>query len=276
MASRSGRWFRRNRKNVFRASIAAAIAAVFVLGGLIVHNERDRVRLDAVNQQQAFNKQIQSTDVYAHVTRVKNTEEMRRARVAVEERIRDYQVLSDPQWKELPAIANLEPETRAILLQDMGQVLISLAQNQLVETRSTKQDLDKVRLYCDRAEDCYPSGQAPRVLWEMRADLADLSHEPTEAGRLHQLAAETPVESTSDRLMLAMYDFSKGRLNQAIPAFSKWCRKIRKTCWHGAIWAMLIFAWPVMRMPFHVSRYASRWLPMWTVFDSTADRRITT
>ena len=78
-----------------------------------------------------------------------------------------------------------------------------------------------MQLYCDRAEDCYPSGQAPRVFWLMRAELAQLSGDVDEAERLSKLAAGTPVESSADRLALARYDFSLGRLDRAIPALKQ-------------------------------------------------------
>jgi eukaryotic-like serine/threonine-protein kinase len=224
IGERGAKWYRRNRKGVFRAAIGASTAAVFILGALIVHNEQDRARLAAADQQQTLSKKIQSSDVFANVTRTKNSEEMRKAREGAEDWIKDYRVLDDPQWKELPAIANLEPETRAVLLQDMGLMLLSLAQSQLLEARSARDEsrhLDKVQLYFDRAEDCYPSGQAPRVLWLMRADLAKLSGDDSEAERLQKLAAGTPVESPADRLALARYDFSLGRLDRAIPALKQ-------------------------------------------------------
>ena len=224
IGERSAKWYRRNRKNVLRSAICAATAAVFLLGGLIVHNEQDRARLAAVNQQQTFSRKVQTSDIYANVTHTKNSEEMRKAREGAEDWIKDYRVLEDPQWKELPAIANLEPDTRTVLLQDMRLILVSLAQSQLAEARSAQgedRDLDKIRLYCDRAEDCYPSGQAPRVLWLMRAELAKLSGDSDEAARLEKLAAGTPVETPADRLALARYDFSLGRLDRAIPALKQ-------------------------------------------------------
>ena len=224
IGERSAKWYRRNRKNVFRAAICASTAAVFILGGLIVHNEQDRARLTAVNQQQTFNKRIQSSDVFANTTRTKNSEEMRKAREGAEDWLKEYRVLDEPLWKEMPNVANLDSERRAVLLQDLGLMVISLAQSQLIEARAARDEnrhLDKVQFYCDRAEDCYPSGQAPRVLWLMRAEVAKLSGDHTEAERLEKLAAGTPVESPTDRLALARYDFSLGRLDRAVPALKQ-------------------------------------------------------
>ncbi len=219
---RSAKWYRRNRKNVLRGAVAAAAVAVFALGGLMVRKERDRAQLAAVNQHQILDKKIQSSDVFAKMVDTKDSEEPQKAREQLERDIENYEVLANSNWKELPAVANLKPPERKALLQDMGQLLVSLAQSQLTAARSSEdgeRNLDKVQLYCDRAGGCFDADQVPSVLSHMRAELAGLSGDKKEADRLQKLAAATPVLSSADRLMVAMYEFSKGKYNEAIPGF---------------------------------------------------------
>ncbi len=221
-SERCAKWYRRNRKAVLRGAIAAAVVVVFALGGLMVRKERDRAQLAAVNQQQNLDKMIQSSDVFAKMVNTKNPEAVHKAQEQLEFDIENYGVLSDPEWKKLPAVANLKPQERQALLQDMGQLLVSLAQSQLTAARSSQsvdRRLDRVQLFCDRAEGCFEAVQAPRVLWQMRAELADLAGDKSGALRLQKVAEGTSVESTADWLMLGMYDFTKRKFNEAIPAF---------------------------------------------------------
>ena len=74
IVERGVKWYRRNRRNVLGVGICTAAAAVFVLGGLVVHKERDRrqtnernAKLAAINLQQSFDKRVQANE-YANLT----------------------------------------------------------------------------------------------------------------------------------------------------------------------------------------------------------------
>ena len=138
---------------MLRGAIAAAVVVVFALGGLMVRKERDRAQLAAVNQQQNLDKMIQSSDVFAKMVNTKNPEAVHKAQEQLEFDIENYGVLSDPEWKKLPAVANLKPQERQALLQDMGQLLVSLckATDGRVSSQSVDRRLDRVQLFCDCA-----------------------------------------------------------------------------------------------------------------------------
>ncbi len=179
-AERAAKWIRRNRTNVVRATVVASIVALFAMGGLIIRQERDRLqtkaqnaKLAAADKQKGFAKDVRSSDVFVGLGRVHDPVELSKARQKAEDWVEGYSVLSNPTWKAMPAVADLDPEARKALLADLGITLTLLAENRIVEARSIKtgeRDLDRIQLLCDRAESCYEEAPPPRALWEIRAE----------------------------------------------------------------------------------------------------------
>jgi serine/threonine protein kinase/tetratricopeptide (TPR) repeat protein len=227
LKERAGKWVRRNRKNILRVAAAAAVAAVFGLGGLAVHIERDRqrtneinARVRAANKQQVFAKSLRLTDGVASLNRgVLDSKEIAKARVAAETLLEDYSVLSNPEWQAAPDISNLDSEKRAALLEDLGGVLVLLAQSRLAESRLIKtgdRHLDGPALLLDRAESCYENSQTPHVLWLMRAELAKLKGDKNAETEFLARAALVSPDSVLDRGLLASYQMSLGRVPLAV------------------------------------------------------------
>jgi eukaryotic-like serine/threonine-protein kinase len=226
LKERAGKWARRNRKNIMRVAAAAAVAAVFGLGGLAVHIERDRqrtrevnARIRAADKQQDFAKHLRLTDGVVALNRVLDRKEITRARLAAETLLEDYSVLSNPEWKAAPDISNLDSEKRAALLEDLGVTLILLAQSRIAESRLIKtgyRRLDWPALLLDRAESCYENGQAPRVLWLLRGELAKLNGDKDAEIKSQARADQIPADSVLDRRLLASYQLSLGQVPLAV------------------------------------------------------------
>ena len=223
---RLGKWFRRNRTNVWRVAGAAGVAAVFGLGGLAVHIERDRqraqeasARIQAADKQVVFAKSLRSMDGVVALNRVLDAKELSKARQAAEAAVEEYSVLSNPDWKAAPAVSNLDAEQRSALLEDLGMTLILLGQSQVAESRLIKtgdRHLDKAGLFLDRAETCYENGQAPQVLWLMQGDLADLKGDKQAANQFKTRADQAPADSVLNRRLMASYQMSLGRVPLAV------------------------------------------------------------
>jgi tetratricopeptide (TPR) repeat protein len=224
LRERTAKWYRRNRKNVVRVGIGLAAAAIFVLGGLIVHKERERAQIAAADKQKEFHEQFRFAPIFADLAKNHDPEERQKATSRSEHLVEQYAVLGNPNWQKQPAIVQLDKVSRDTLFSELGQVLVVLGQTELSAARTSKESearLEKAKLYCDRAETCYPSGNVPRVLWQMRAEIASLKGEKAAAERFSNQGGAADSEPASSRRLLALYELSKGHLLTAMRAFKQ-------------------------------------------------------
>lgn len=135
-----------------------------------------------------------------------------------------YGVLNDPQWRDRPAFKNLPPEDQPRVAEELGKGLLLLAQGTLLHSsnhpeRTSREEQARTALqWNQRAENVFPDGKVPAVLWMQRARcLRLLGQSPQEADRLDALARSTPPGTASELMLLAQEFVIEGRFQEALP-----------------------------------------------------------
>jgi serine/threonine protein kinase/tetratricopeptide (TPR) repeat protein len=139
--------------------------------------------------------------------------------------------LNDPQaWRRSPLVTNLSDGERAEVRARLGELLMlwarALARQAAGEAPGRRAELIRAALEHNRlAGLCFGPGEAPRVLRDQRADLAQLGGDRVEAQRARAEAKAMPLRSLRDYALLFLDDPTRAASVQAAAALSEASRR---------------------------------------------------
>lgn len=148
-----------------------------------------------------------------------------------------YQVTTNRDWQRLPAVQCLQPLDRELLREDLGELLLLMAQtNTKPSTRSSAQGPQENQLHAAlswnlRAEECYPPDKVPALVWLQRAELYQLLGRGSEAQELQEKARNTPLRSAKERYLLAADHTAHDRFAEALPLLEEVTRGDPQNFW---------------------------------------------
>lgn len=239
LRERFAKWRRRHPRLL---PIGAALVAVslLVLTNLALA-ARDR-ELSQRTQELAYHEALAERDQFR--------EELRSARLLLNGRPSDrdqlregakvgrqalarYQVLDNAAWQTLPAVQRLKPEEQAGLQTEIAELLLLLAGGTAADDQQPAR-AEALRLN-RLAEGCYRADEAPRVLWNQRAQLVASLGQKDEAERLQDRAKKAPA-GVGDAHLAARALVLGGRWHEAVTLLQE---LVRKEPQHFAAWYLL-------------------------------------
>jgi serine/threonine protein kinase/Tfp pilus assembly protein PilF len=130
-----------------------------------------------------------------------------------------YQVLGNPAWDELPQFRRLPEDKRDHLRDDLGELLLMSARATTLRAQPPQvREFARDALHLnDLALACFGQQQAPKAVWQQRADLVAVLGDDQEADRLKKKADSTPDRTARDYYLSAHLHYKNGNYRKALP-----------------------------------------------------------
>jgi serine/threonine protein kinase/Tfp pilus assembly protein PilF len=215
---RARKWVRRHPRLTSSSSVGAMLAVVL---GLVVSGfhmrEEQLARLEAQETLAQFRAEARTVQflLYSrHADRAQLSEGMDHCKAA----LAHFAILDHADWLAAPAVHNLPADEQANLRAEAGEILFLLARATALEAQASGRserfaEADRINRAAERA---FGTENAPRALWEQRAEIARLRGDAEAAARARQEAAAVPLRSTRDRYLVAHQEASGGSLKLAL------------------------------------------------------------
>jgi serine/threonine protein kinase/Tfp pilus assembly protein PilF len=231
-------WWERTRKFVRRhprltsASTVAAMAGVVVTAlaiGFIVRGERV-ARQEARDTLLTFEDRVRQAQTLL-CARSPDRWELEEGTGLCRAALEQYGVLDNPDWQKTAAVDRLTAEDRARLLDEVGELLLLLADGssrQAIDRvdRERRQEQLQLALHWNGlAESRALGNEGSPALWRQRADLAGLLGNKEESAHWQERAKESPLRTTRDLYLTAHEYFREGNPRAAIPLLQEATRR---------------------------------------------------
>jgi eukaryotic-like serine/threonine-protein kinase len=144
---------------------------------------------------------------------------MARARQA----LAGYGVFDVRDWKERSEFRRLDPDRRRQLEEDIGELLLLLAQSEWRRTGSGpgREETAREGLRLNRLAEVAFAGAAPRTLWEQRAELARAANDSFAVEESDHRAALAAPSTARELFLEASAHFTTGRFQSASECLEK-------------------------------------------------------
>jgi serine/threonine protein kinase/Flp pilus assembly protein TadD len=216
LRERLTKWARRNPRlaSSTTVAIAASVLLAVLAFALVVHSRR-LDRFETLDRLSTFQEDL-ATARLCLTGHTGDPAKLEEGRAASRSALARYSVLDRNDWCDEPAFRKLPEAERQRVSEEAGELLLLLAREtsraRLADAASAEEAL-KLNL---RAEECYPTGRAPRALWLQRAELTKQLGRDEESKQLLAVAADTPVRGARDHYLLAREQMARGRYLDAI------------------------------------------------------------
>jgi tetratricopeptide (TPR) repeat protein len=221
LRERAQKWARRHPRLTSSSSVALlALILVCTLAASLVIRGNRLARFQALDNLSQFRETLHNAQflLYGGTTdREKLDQGIDQCRQALDR----YQVLNNPDWKELSEIRNLPFPDRAELQEEIGEVLfltarakLSLANYQPDEPR--KKEVALALRLSQAAETCYDAENVPRALWQQQAEMLERKGNTGAASVLFQKAEVAPLRTARDFYLIARLHADQGNFHQAL------------------------------------------------------------
>jgi len=230
LCERLQKWTRRHPR--LTSSTSVALIALTLIGtlaaGLVVREHR-LARLQALENLSGFDGDVRNAQflLYARdLDQEKLSEGIDQCRRALDR----YQVLDNPNWRELSEVRNLPSEQRNRLQADIGESLLlaSRATFQRAVYRPERPDQGALAMALDlsaAAEKCYDDGNVPAALWRHRGELLKSLGQDREARELVTKAESVPPRTPRDLYLAAHLYANQGKFRKALPLLDEAVQK---------------------------------------------------
>ncbi len=215
--------FRRRHPLLTSVTSVCAVAAVFVasLAGLLVVREDQRARFEARATLARFEEDAQSAYFLLNARSDKSKlDEGERIGLGT---LAHFRVLDDPQWQSSALVEKLSEKEQERLHEEVGQLLILLAQAQQVAgKRETNPDrrVEKYQTglhYCALASSSFSEDRIPQSLWKQQGELHRLLDKREQAEKCFNRASKAELKTVQDRYLAARSLAEEGRFREALP-----------------------------------------------------------
>lgn len=241
LRQRMHKWLRRHPRLTSSVLVGAFVfAAALVTGyGLQVrHAIQEQKARDSFDE---FQRDLRTAELLLNTQR--NDPAKEKEGLAASQACLDrYQVTTNHDWQSLPAYRYLRPPERDRLREDLGELLLLMAQTTSKQTaRRSEPDQQEMQLQTAlnwnlRAEECYPPDKVPSFVWHQRAELYQLVGRASDAQALQEKARNVPLRSAKDRYLLAADHTVHDRFAEALPLLEEVTREDPQSFWS---WFML-------------------------------------
>jgi serine/threonine protein kinase/Tfp pilus assembly protein PilF len=219
---RAHKWSRRHPRLASTTSISILLGTlILVLTTAFVMRGRRLVRLEAQESLGQFQEEMQTAQflLYSqHADRSQLEDGMSQCRATLAR----FDILDNPHWSESSQVRALPDAEQQRLQEEAGELLYLLAKatalyaQYYTEEADRPSKLQEAQQFNLLAEACYGQDQAPRALWEQRANLARLLGQGQEAEILDAKSAQLTESSAKDDFLIAHRLAIEGRHRQAL------------------------------------------------------------
>jgi serine/threonine protein kinase/tetratricopeptide (TPR) repeat protein len=220
---RVGKWVYRHPRLTSSSSVAVVAAMLIVLLCCSLGLRMDRLaRLEAAESLSTFQEDMRTAQ-FLLTARAADAEQLEAGAQQARKALDRYDAIDNPSWYESAGVRRLAPEDRSRLREDVGQLLLLLAQGTMVQASGEPNAVDQEErlshaLHLNRrAETCSTTVKSSRALLLQRAELVGLLDKDAPADRLKDEANSAPVRSPADYYLLATAHIAHGRYRQALP-----------------------------------------------------------
>src|SRR5262245_36974950 len=220
---RARKWVRRHPRLTSSTSVALVAAVLVVVLGCSLAFGLERLgRLEAMDSLGRFQEEMRTAQ-FLLTTRAADAEQLEAGIRTARQALDRYHALDNPSWQNLAAVRRLPEEDRSKLREDVGELLVLLAQAATVQAAGhpdSRLQEDQLRLALslnERAEKSCGPDQASRALLLQRAELAGLLGQDADAERLREKANQIPLRTAADQYLVATEHIAHRRFREAVP-----------------------------------------------------------
>jgi serine/threonine protein kinase/Tfp pilus assembly protein PilF len=138
-----------------------------------------------------------------------------------------YQVLSNPDWRQAPAVRNLPQKDRQLLQDQIGELFLLLAYAEQVAgkheenpTRKEERFRDGLQ-FCSLASDCFGDERIPTALWKQQGDLYDNLNDKVKAKQYLARAKQSELRTAQDLYLTAWLLEKNREFHEALKLLDK-------------------------------------------------------
>jgi tetratricopeptide (TPR) repeat protein len=230
LADRGRKWLRRHPRltSWTTAAVVTAVALAATASWVVARGQR-LAGLEAAAALARFDDDAKSAH-FLLTARTTDRDQLDRGIAQGRELLGRYQVLQDPNWQQRSAVRHLAAGDRERLRQDAGALLLLVARAEALDSPDRDRLGDALALN-RRAEDCFPAGAGPRVLWQQRGQLLEQLGDAAGAGAARATAEATPLSTARDHYLLGAEHATRGRYREALPHLEEATRRDPQSFW---------------------------------------------
>ncbi len=231
LRERAVKWTRRHPRLASITTVAAAAAVLLALltAAFVVRGQRLK-QFQAVETLNGFENEIKTAQFLLY-DRNADTQQLEDGVAQCQAALKRYELLDNPRWHELPAVASLPRPERERLDNNLGEALFVMARATQVQAGALADETSRASrtqfaLHLNElAETCYGSERSPRALWEQRADFTRLLGKQQESDDLRRRAEQTPLKGDRDYYLLGHKHALEGNFRKALPLLEQATRQ---------------------------------------------------
>jgi serine/threonine protein kinase/tetratricopeptide (TPR) repeat protein len=205
LRERGRKWLRRHPRLAAGCVVAAAIAAIVVLGGMYAAKARRLAVAEAEETRRLFTNDLRHARFYLGGP-APDADELTEGTAVARRALARYHVLDGTAWDSLPAFTALAPDERDGLRLDIRELLLLLGRGTRLQAPAADREggLAEARRLNELAETCAPGQEGMRAVWLQRALLLREAGREAEARDLLQRARALPLNTARDYYLAAI------------------------------------------------------------------------
>jgi serine/threonine protein kinase/tetratricopeptide (TPR) repeat protein len=220
---RARKWVRRHPRLMSSTTMLAACGILLagLAGGFVARGQRlAKLEAHATYDQFVENKHVAQ---FLLTAKTDDVVQVNRGVAACRAGLDLYHVLDNASWKDQAAVRLLPDEERDQLGEDVGGLLILLARATSMQAEENPEPAGqengfKAALWLNQmAEAAFGENPPAKALWAQRSKLAEKLGEADAAKELAEKAAKQPMQTVTDRYLVASDYVSGGRMRDALP-----------------------------------------------------------
>jgi serine/threonine protein kinase/tetratricopeptide (TPR) repeat protein len=221
LRERTQKWARRHPRLTSSTSVALlALVLLSTLTVALVMRGNRLARFQALDHMSLFEEDMRDAQFLLY-GRTADREQLDRGIDQCRKTLDRYQVLDNPDWRQLPQFRNLPAAEREQLHGEIGETLYLAARATYLRAvyRPDQPRLDEVASalsLSQAAEGCYDADYVPRAVWQQQAELFERQGNSDEASALSDRAKKTPLRSARDCYLAGHFHAVRGEFREAL------------------------------------------------------------